>query len=498
MLKTNVRLKRQPDKKNGEDQVVIKVQYKQKQYPIPIPYLKVLPKHFDENYYGEWLRDSYTNKEGLHRKKTTVNNNIKHFKTKVDVALENLAEVGFEKLTVNLIKGAIGKDAQDLKENIAFIQDSFYNESLLEVYEYQFLPDYSAQGDQKNLKTLLGHLTAFCKQSKEYEFAQMKDLNSKFLMDFTWYLLDYQIPNRNKKDPHSYLTHETVFKQIKKLRKFIKFCEAKLHKEMPEIEYKFPFKGTIDVVNPLSLNPTELDILYHIDLEDKNLDVVRKAFLLAFATGGQRIGDVRYIIESKKYLSGLSEYFQKKTGRQMVSGILDGYFNKFSKDEITLPSDQHINRLLKKLILHQVDLITNNKKLKDKLGEISPYEFPFDREIKKKSFRGRSQKPVFTKGIPLHKELKFRHARHTFISTMIFREKKTKEDVMLYTGHASEQIINYYLERKKSIEAYEKDSKQVHPNPDLAYVINPNQKSELLELFEEFGTGSVKESDLPW
>ncbi len=160
MSNTLVRLKRQTDT-NGEDQVVIKVQYKQKQYPIPIPNLKVKPKYFEENNYGNWLTKSYSLKDGISRSKVKINSKIKSFKTKVDVALDNLEEVGIDKLNVALVKGTLGKSFKEIKEKKEFIIDSFYEEDFITVYKEEFLKDPFVENDLKNLEALLVHLNNY-------------------------------------------------------------------------------------------------------------------------------------------------------------------------------------------------------------------------------------------------------------------------------------------------------------------------------------------------
>lgn len=484
MSNSLVRLKRQPDS-NGEDQVVIRVQYKQKQYPIPIPAIKVKPEFFNENNYGKWLSKSYDLTDGITRSHVTINKRIKDFKTKVDVALDSLETIGIDKMSVHLIKSSMGKSEKDIKANIHTMVDSFYDEPLMKVFENEFLIDPFAEGDLKNLESLKKHLDRFIKTEWKVEIPQMKDLNKEFFDRFTWYLLGYQFKKGDKNDFYTYLTHDSVYKQIKKLRKFMNFCNTKKGKKFESFKYSFPYSGTLNTINPESLFPIELDLIYHYDkLPSLQMMAAKKLFLLAFSIGGQRISDVTYIVKERLYKNDLRTYWQQKTKKQMFSGIFDSYFSKYQQDDIPLYSGKHVNDLLKSIIKYFDNKIDKDEDFREFILKETKTKYdgiPFQRTITKKSFRGRSQTALWSKPISLYEDFSFSYARHTFISNMIFRFGKTKEEVMLYTGHRSEEIVNFYLDKKKQLESYKSDKQIVKPDEryDLELIRRLNDYSYL-------------------
>lgn len=460
MAGTIVRLKRIPDNR-GEDQVVIKVQFKQKQYPVPIPNLKVDPSLFVESAYDNWLQKSYTTKDGLPRSKNKVNKKIRDFKTQVDIALSNILDAGFENLSVKILRNALGKSAEEIKANKHFMIDSFFEEPLLEVYEKEFMHDPYVKEDEKNFKGLHHHLKNYAASLSEPIL--MKDLDSKFFSDFTNFLLGWQMKKGNVDDFTTYLTHDSVFKQIKKLRRFMKFCRTEKLKKLPEIEYEFPYRGTLNQVNPQCLHPIELDQIYHTEFPKPQLNNAKKLFFLAYSVGGQRISDVKQIVEEKLYKQDNLELFQKKTGKKIYSAFLESYFNDFKSDNLILYTSKHINDCLKQIIQYFIDKKNTEPEYSHWLEEHG-YPDAFSRKVFYKSYRGKSGKPRPEVPISLAKDFTLGYARSTFITTLIFTYKRTREDVMLYTGHSSERIIDFYLYKQRVYEQYQKDNKLIKPN----------------------------------
>lgn len=462
MSNSLVRLKNQPDV-NGEDQVIIKVQHKQKQYPLPVLAVKVNPKYFDQYNYGKWLSKSYINKAGVNRAKTTINKRIQKFKTRIDTTLEILDELNFETLSVAIIRNALDKPAKEIKANRQFLVDSFYQEELMSVFEQEFMDAPFIADDKKNIQALHLHLSNYFASLDSNKPVLMQDLNSKLFADFTQHLLGYQFKKGNVNDPYTYLGHDTVYKQIKKLRRFKSYCKNVLCKDLPQIEYKFPYRGTLDVQNPLSLYPFELDTIYHNDNLSSPQMIAKKLFFLAFSIGGQRISDIEHIVRNKLYKSDFRQYWQQKTKKQMYSGLLDAYFKKYQQDDIPLYSGKHINSLLKSIIREFASMMETNEAFKEYCQD-NGFEDAFIRTVSKKSYRGRSSTANWSKAGPLADSFTFGNARHTFISTLIFRYNKTKEEVKLYTGHSSERVMDYYLDKKIQMEAYSADKEIIKPD----------------------------------
>jgi len=467
MANSLIRLKRQPDK-YGEDRVVIKVQFKQRQYPVPVPNLKINPKFFDENNYGGWLLKSYQSKSGQLRNKTAINKKIKSLKSKIDIALENLIDAGFEKFDVKIIKRAIGKTGKEIKKKRQVMVDSFYEEPILEIYKDNFLDQPFVNKDKKNLYSTLRHLENF--QDSSGKVFLMNDLNNKLLDEFTYFLIDWQFKKGDKNDPFAYLSHDTVYKQIKKLRKFRNYCITKLGKEFENLSYSFPYRGTLNVVNPQALYPFELDLIFktHLEYYSESLHSAKKLFLLSYAIGGQRISDVIPIVKEKIYKKDLIEYVQNKTGKQMHAGLLNQYFDPFKEETLPIYSGKHINTLLKEIIKYFVFMLDENFGAMRDMAEDLGIKDPFERKVQNKSYRGRSSKPCWSEKL-LEDDFSFGYARSTFISHMIFRYGKTKEETMLYTGHSSERTIEYYLDVKKKIETYKKDKDNIKPDDRYDY-----------------------------
>jgi len=484
MSNTLVRLKRLPNPNPDEQQVLIQVQYKQKQYPLTIPAVKVRAKYFDQDKYGAWLTKSYVNKEGIKRSKSVINNRIKKYKTRIDTALEILEELDFEKLDVAIIRNALDKSAKEIKANRIFMIDSFFEEDFMQVFEHEFMPDPFIANDIKNIEALQMHLTNYSKTLDADNPLKMKDFNSKLLSDFTQYLLGYQYKKGSIHDPYTYLTHDTVYKQIKKLRRFMTFCKNVKNKEFPELKYKFPYKGTLDVMNPLSLYPLELDTIYYKNDLTPQMMTAKKLFFLAFAVGGQRISDIEHIVKNKLYKKDFRQYWQQKTKKQMFSGLLDAYFKKYQEDDIPLYTGKHINTLLKNILTYFKNKVESNADFR-KYCIDSRYEDAFIRTITKKSYRGRTGTALWSKPIPLAKAFSFGNARHTFISTLIFKYKKTKEEVKLYTGHSSERVMDYYIDARKQREAYEADNKII--KPDERYNFEQVMKLNNYDYLESMG-----------
>lgn len=442
MSNSLVRLKGIPDKINKECQIVVKVQHKSKQFPIPIKNLKVKPNYFDENKFGGWVLKSYETSDGVQRNMTTLNSRIKTFKTKVDTALNHLEEIGIDTINVKIIKEAIGKSLAELKLEKDFIVDDFYNTELLAIYEKEFLKDPFIKKDERNFNALLLHLKNYTKTIKKPLL--IRDFKSELLEDFTWFLLGYQFKKGKKDDPLNYLSHDTVYKQIKKLRRFYRFCTKEKRKKLPELKYKFPYEGTLKPLNPQSLYPIELDLIFYEKFPTKQLNNAKKLFLLAYSIGGQRISDISSLVKSKEYKKDIRNYFQQKTGRQIFSGLLDNYFKPFQKDDLILYTTKHINQLLKDLVVHFINKRNTDSAFMEFLKD-NKFEDAFERNLSHKSYRGKSQTPIITDGIPLWKDFSFKYARSTFITSMIFKYKKTKEEVKLFTGHTTEKVIDFYL-----------------------------------------------------
>lgn len=460
MPNTLVRLKGKPDN-GGEDQVVIKVQFKQKQFPVPIPNLKVNPSYFIEDDYDNWLQKNYTTKDGVPRSKAKINKKIKDFKTQIDTAFNNVVDAGFETISVKIIRNAIGKSPKEIKENKHVMMDSFFEEPLLKVYEKEFLIDPFVKEDEKNFKGLHHHLKNYAASLEQPIL--MKDLDSKFFSAFTNFLLGWQMKKGRTDDFTTYLTHDSVFKQIKKLRRFMKFCKEEKLKEMPEIEYAFPYRGTLNQVNPQCLHPIELDQIFHTEFPKPQLNNAKKLFFLAYSVGGQRISDVKQIVEEQLYKQDNLELFQKKTGKKIYSTFLESYFTEFKNDNLILHTSKHINDCLKEIIQYFVDKKKNDPEYSNWLNE-NGYPDAFSRNVYYKSYRGKSGKTRPEVKIPLAKDFTLGYARSTFITTLIFTYKRTREEVMLYTGHSSERIIDFYLYKQAVYERYQKDNKLIKPN----------------------------------
>ncbi len=326
----------------------------------------------------------------------------------------------------------------------------------------------------------------------------MKDFDSKLLKDFTLFLLGYQFKEGPINDRFTYLNHDTVYKQIKKLRRFMTFCRTVKKKNYADLKYSFPYSGTLNIVNPESLYPIELDLIYFDDkIPSKQMMAAKKLFLLAFAIGGQRISDVSQIVTKKLYKDNFRQYHQLKTKKQMFSGLLDAYFKKYQNDDIPLYTGKHVTNLLKDIICYFENKIDTDEKFGDFIKSHATDGMPFKRTITKKSYRGRSSTAVWSSPIPLSKEIKFRHARHTFVSTLIFKYGKTKEQIMPYTGHSSERIIDYYLDKQKQLDSYLLDKDIV--KPDERYDFELVNKLNDFDYLDSIGALNLDtDEDIAW
>ena len=184
MSNTLVRLKGQPNSNIDEQQVLIKVQYKQKQYPLTVPAVKVRAKHFEKDNYDHWLTKTYVNKEGIKRSKSVINNRIKKYKTRIDTALEILDELDFDKLDVAIIRNALDKSAKEIKANRNFMIDSFFEEDFMQVFEQEFMKNPFVANDKKNIESLHLHFKNYNKTLNADKPLKMKDFNSKPINDF--------------------------------------------------------------------------------------------------------------------------------------------------------------------------------------------------------------------------------------------------------------------------------------------------------------------------
>jgi integrase len=214
------------------------------------------------------------------------------------------------------------------------------------------------------------------------------------------------------------------------------------------------------------------------------METAKKLFFLAYAIGGQRISDIEQIVNNKLYKQDFRAYWQKKTGNDMYSGLLDAYFSKYKNDEIPMYTGQYINTLLKRTIEYFSLLMQTNNEFK-RFAESNNFNDAFVRKVSKKSYRGRTQTPHFSTPKPLDKAISFSNARHTFISTLVFRYGKNRDEVMLYTGHSSERILDYYLDKKRQRDAYEADKSLI--KPDEKYDFEEVRKYNDVSYLEEAG-----------
>lgn len=487
MPNTIIRLKDYGSEKTGESQVRVIVQYKSKQYPIAVPDVRINPTHFSPTY-GKWLTKTYTNKLGVKRIKTTINNNIESFKNEVHRVLlicNRRAEQDINfKINTSTIKNLLWKSEDEIMGVTPIEVDNYYESDFIQEYK-KFIKTYNNENTRKNLNQSVAILEAY--QKNEKLKLRIKDFDYHFLNNLVNFLLDFGIRKNGKKDDdyiHSTL-HKITFKNLNRFRNYL---VDDLDKTIPELK-KYRFEDLVEVtelepLNPQALNKTELDALFYYNFNSEGKINAKKLFFLGFAIGGQRVSDTLQVARKELYLddSGIVDFDQIKTKHYLENPIFSNYLEPLLTDNKIYPTtEQTLNIHLKSMIKTIID---DKEYMKE--AEINHNVKLFNKKVKYTNYKGRKD-CRFSIYKRLDEDITFKYARSTFISTLIFDYNKTREEVAMFTGHKDMTIIDFYLKKYDDIKS--KIAQEIKPNSkfDLGKEIEKRRIQEEYQKLEELG-----------
>jgi len=247
-------------------------------------------------------------------------------------------------------------------------------------------------------ETTLKHLQVFLKVKYNKTDLNVKDIKISFINDFDFYLRVTKNCNNN-----------TTVKYVRNLGKIVKICFANewLAKD-PLLQYE----GSMEEVDIVPLNDSELQTMYSKNIEIPRLELVRDIYIFSCFTGLAYI-DVEQLTEDKiSYgIDGGKWIFthRQKTDNPsnipllpIAEEILEKYKNH--------PKCLNSSRLLP---------ILSNQKMNSYLKEVADI-------------------------CGIRKELTFHTARHTFATTVTLGNGVPMESVSKMLGHKSLRTTQHY------------------------------------------------------
>ncbi len=487
MPNVTVRLRKYNSKITDESQVETVIQYQSKKYPIAVPDIKLNPQYFSK-VENNWLTQTYTNTYGIERKKTAINSKIKEFRNEVYRVLSIcIKRVEIDKdfsISSKTVKALLNKSEEEiLTIKKKAIEDDYYSSSFIEEYK-KFTKTYDNENTRKNLYQTVALLVAYQRDSKIK--LSINSFDVKMLTDFVEFLLDFGLRKDGKKvDDYIHSTlHKLTFKNLNRFRNYL---VDKLKKNVPSLS-DYDFEKLVEVtelepLNPQALTYEELNALFYYDFKSKAQTNTKRLFFLGFSIGGQRISDTLAIASNKQYLdsSGIIDFSQIKTKNYLENPIFTGFMEKLDGEVIYTVTEQEVNRNLKGMIRTILGDEEFMKNVKDLYGEEL-----FNRQVRFVNYKGRKN-CRFTERKDLVDDISFKYVRSTFISVLIFKYKKTREEVASFTGHKDLTIIDYYLSQFHNIK--QKTSEEV--KPDEKYNIG-----EVVKEVREVGSAIDTDDDL--
>ena len=297
-----------------------------------------------------------------------------------------------------------------------FLDDKFKygktNPEFIEDYFIEYMNDKVKRVDERTsatYKTFYTHLQAL-QQHYKIKIAYT-DLNQDFYNKFIDYFVDVEKhENRTIKDKH-----------LSALSSFLNWSVSKDYiTKNPYSHTKFPFK--ISPADTVSLNESELNILYNLDLKSERLDRVRDIFCLECFCG------VRYSDMSKVLPENLK------------GNHLDIITQKTS-EPLHIPLRKEALNLIHKYFDKQLAFPTlSNQKLNDYIKELCELA-GFNEQIALMSFSGKTKTTeVFEK----FKLISTHTARRTF-ATLSYLRGIDPFVIMKITGHKDLKTFQIYL-----------------------------------------------------
>lgn len=402
--------------RNKESQVIIMILHKHKKIPIPIPNLKVNIEYWNKYQY---LTQSYENRIGLKRKKKQVNELIKTYISKInasiDLVISQNLEINKENIILNIDKTKFDYVNADEKKEKDNLEKSLSKEYL--TFARDIKQNQKYQSTAKHLKDF---------EKTQRGKIKLKNVDKRLFDKFCNYFLDREY------------NHTTTKKHLDHIRYYLNYISDDISINPNWRKFKFPYKTPENVMNPQSLYKEEIDILFYYRFNDERLNNIRDIFILLYSVGGQRISDLKNILQGDLKKESI-KFFQQKTNTKINNPLSSAYTKEIlqrNNFNLKLYPDYIINNGLKDLI---------EEILKDEqLRKRNVFEELFNRYLEYDIYKGRTAKPII-ESYHLKEKFSTKFARTSFISIAISEFNMNRDEIASFTGHHDTSIIDHYL-----------------------------------------------------
>lgn len=265
----------------------------------------------------------------------------------------------------------------------------------------------------KDYNSLKKHLMGFKEHSSQP--ITFRNLNIIFYNEF----VDYLTYTATQKDETVGLKNNTVGKQIKNLKAFVRDRVEK--KVIPYIDLK-PFKAIIEEVDHIYLSEKELKSIYDLNLsEQSELEQIRDLFIVGCYTG-LRYSDLSSLNQANIDLNlELIQLTQRKVHKPVTIPLIDYVPTILKKYNLELPK------------VHLNDFNKSIKVIGKQAGLVQEYEI-----VRKKGIK--QIKEVFKKY-----ELISSHTCRRSFCTNMYLAGFPAEELMKISGHKSTKAFMTYI-----------------------------------------------------
>jgi integrase len=370
-----------------------------------------------EYYTGETIRpNEWINTKGKSRNNSFLNGQIERACIRMEKIYSELAYDG--KLDHEALKCAIKSDVE--------LNDIFHKGRIVEVKEdyiapMDFIQRYIdkanvSEGTRKDYLNTLMHLKAF----DEYRgrTATWKEMGYEYYSELVNYLKEKQLKG------------STIDKIIKNLKLFLQQADLQ-----DNISVNQDFKRIVsgkslfakvnrEETDHIYLDEAEIKMITDADMPDARLSEIRDLFIIQCWTG-LRISDLSRL-ERGNIANGLLSIKTKKTKESVVIPVteeLQKVLDKYPEQLPIIPTDQHFNREIKKVC------------------KLAGIDEPIMAEVKTNGMTVIKQVPKY--------ELVTSHTARRSFATNLYRRGIPSTQLMLLTGHKTEDAFLRYIRVSK-------------------------------------------------
>ncbi len=383
--------------KTGEIPIYVRYNYDRlKRTFIPLNQF-IANEHWD--FKKKWVKKSCPNFEKIDKELVSLMTRLGNI---ITYAADNNIEPTVEYVLIELAKN---KEY----DNITSRTDLFLQlDKYIEDKKTKVVPDVI-----KDYNSLKKHLTGFKEHSSQP--ITFRNLNIVFYNEF----VDYLTYTATQRDETVGLKNNTVGKQIKNLKAFIRDRIEK--KVIPYIDLK-PFRTLVEEVDHIYLSEKELKVIYDLNLSEKpDLEKIRDLFIVGCFTG-LRYSDLSNLNSANiDLIAGMIQLTQRKVHKPVTIPIIDYVPDILSKYNLELPKI-HLNEF--------------NKGLKD-IGELAGLKQQHE-IVRKKGIK--QIKEVFRKY-----ELMSSHTCRRSFCTNMYLSGFPAEELMKISGHKSAKAFLTYI-----------------------------------------------------